>query len=93
MPEYHYRFICTKCGEKLAWEGDDHSDDFYIEPCQTCLQEAAQQSVQADGADTWRKDNDLISDDYQSISAWCPNGCGKTMQVVRPGKFQCSECG
>ena len=50
MPEYHYRFICTKCGEKLAWEGSDYDDDFYIEPCQTCLQEAAQQSVQADGA-------------------------------------------
>lgn len=41
----------------------------------------------------WRKDDDLITDDYQSISAWCPNGCGKTMQVVRPGKFQCSVCG
>ena len=46
MPEYHYRFFCTTCGEKLVWEGDDHSDDFYIEPCQTCLQSAAQQSVQ-----------------------------------------------
>ncbi len=47
----------------------------------------------ADGVETWREDDDLISDDYQSTSAWCPNGCGKTMQVVRPGKFQCAVCG
>jgi len=46
-----------------------------------------------DAANTWCKDNDTITDDFGStISAWCPNGCGKTMQVVRPGKFQCSEC-
>ena len=42
MPEYHYRFLCTKCGEEIEWEGSDYSDDFYIEPCKTCLQEAAQ---------------------------------------------------
>lgn len=50
-------------------------------------------AIAGGGAETWRKDDDLISDDYQSISAWCPNGCGKTMQVVRPGKFQCAGCG
>jgi hypothetical protein len=49
MPEYHYRFFCKTCGEKLVWEGGDR-DNFYIEPCQTCLKEAAQPSVQSDGA-------------------------------------------
>jgi len=40
------------------------------------------------------KDEDVISDGFGSAwSAYCPM-CGKrTMQVVRPGKAQCSKCG
>lgn len=36
---------------------------------------------------------DTITDGYMLTSVVCPE-CGKaTMQVVRPGKVQCSECG
>jgi hypothetical protein len=35
-----------------------------------------------------------ITDGFGSaISPFCPNGCGRTMQVVRPGQFQCYKCG
>ena len=38
--------------------------------------------------------SNCISDGFgSSISAWCPMCGGKTMQVVRPGKFQCTKCG
>lgn len=42
----------------------------------------------------WQKDDDVISDDCgNTISAWCLSCHRKTMQVVRPGKFQCRHCG
>ena len=38
-------------------------------------------------------DKNTISDGYVKWSIWCPVcGC-KTMQVVRPGKVQCINCG
>ena len=38
-------------------------------------------------------DDDMIDDDFgNSTSAWCQNCGKKTMVVVRPGKFQCTEC-
>ena len=47
----------------------------------------------ADGANG-SQDNDRIDDGFgQAVSAWCPNGCGKTMGVDRPGMFSCSVCG
>lgn len=37
---------------------------------------------------------DIIEDGFGSaISAYCPSCGRKTMQTVRPGKFQCSHCG
>ena len=37
--------------------------------------------------------DNTITDDYQTWSKTCPM-CGQdTMQVVRPGKVQCSNCG
>jgi len=39
-------------------------------------------------------DNDLIEDGFGSKwSAWCSECKQKTMQVVRPGKAQCTNCG
>jgi hypothetical protein len=39
-------------------------------------------------------DNDTIEDGFGSIwSAWCPTCGRKSMEVVRPGKCQCSYCG
>ena len=39
------------------------------------------------------KPTETITDDYQTWSKTCPM-CGQdTMQVVRPGKVQCSNCG
>ena len=40
-----------------------------------------------------RRKGDFVGDGYAYISAWCPECGNKTMQVVRPGKFQCSKCG
>lgn len=38
--------------------------------------------------------NDIIDDGFGNIcSAWCPTCKRKSMQVVRPGKFQCGYCG
>ena len=38
-------------------------------------------------------DIDIIYDGFgSSTSIVCPNCSGRTMQVVRPGDFQCSEC-
>jgi hypothetical protein len=42
---------------------------------------------------SWLPDNDIVTDDYSAISAWCPDCKQKTMQVVRPGSYQCSNCG
>lgn len=40
------------------------------------------------------QDGDVVDDGFgQSVSAWCPNGCGKTVVVERPGTFICSVCG
>ena len=35
---------------------------------------------------------EIISDGYQTWSAKCPNCNQLTMEVVRPGKVQCSNC-
>ena len=36
----------------------------------------------------------FISDGFDSVwSIWCPMCYNKSMQVVRPGKVQCEECG
>jgi len=41
-----------------------------------------------------RPDADLVEDGFGSaVSIVCPMCGNRTMQVVRPGKFQCSECG
>lgn len=43
----------------------------------------------------WWEENrlDMIEDGFgNSISAYCPQCGGRTMQIVRPGKFQCWEC-
>jgi len=34
---------------------------------------------------------DMITDGYSWYAAKCPK-CGGQMQIVRPGKVQCSEC-
>jgi len=47
------------------------------------------------GCDCWWVPvaTDTIEDGFGSVwSATCPNCGGKTMQVVRPGKVQCSQC-
>jgi len=36
---------------------------------------------------------ETITDDYQTWSKTCPMCDQDTMQVVRPGKVQCSNCG
>ena len=39
-------------------------------------------------------DNDTIGDGFGSEwSAWCPMCGEKSMEVVRPGKAQCGNCG
>ena len=39
-------------------------------------------------------DNDIIEDGFGSAwSAWCPECGKKEMVVVRPGKYQCNNCG
>lgn len=41
-----------------------------------------------------KKLEDWVEDDFGSaVSAYCPECKEPTMQVVRPGKFQCSNCG
>lgn len=35
---------------------------------------------------------EVISDGYQTWSVKCPNCGQRTMEVVRPGKVQCSNC-
>ena len=38
--------------------------------------------------------DDVLEDGYGSCwSAICPECGGRTMQIVRPGKVQCSKCG
>jgi uncharacterized Zn finger protein (UPF0148 family) len=38
------------------------------------------------------KDIDTVTDGYAFWSSWCPQ-CGyKTIEIVRPGKVQCSNC-
>lgn len=37
-------------------------------------------------------DGTTITDDYSSVSAWCPECHQKTMYVNRPGDFRCSNC-
>ena len=38
--------------------------------------------------------DNIIDDGFgNTCSAWCPTCKRKSMQVVRPGKFQCSYCG
>ena len=40
------------------------------------------------------KKNDVIEDGFGNTwSAYCPECNKKTMQVVRPGKVQCTKCG
>ena len=40
------------------------------------------------------EEEDAIYDGFgSSVSVVCPMCGDRTMQVVRPGKFQCSECG
>jgi len=77
--------VCKKKGIAVLCVDGSEGEYGEIFICQSCTASAFQKS--------WRKSDDLIDDGYQEISAWCPNGCGKTMQVVRPGSFQCSECG
>jgi len=37
---------------------------------------------------------DMVEDGFGSaVCAWCPKCGQKTMEVVRPGKFQCTNCG
>ena len=38
-------------------------------------------------------DEDTITDGYAEWSAWCCMCGNKTMQIVRPGKVQCANCG
>jgi len=46
-----------------------------------------------DGTTAVLRDTDYITDGYQTWPKRCAM-CGQdTMQVVRPGKVQCSECG
>ena len=41
-----------------------------------------------------KRDDDTISDGFGSAwSAWCPSCGEKTMEIVRPGKVQCGNCG
>ena len=36
---------------------------------------------------------EIIDDGFgSSVSRWCPKCHGRTMQVVRPGSFQCPDC-
>jgi len=42
--------------------------------------------------DKFPPDGDTVTDDFSSISAWCPDCKQKTMEVVRPGSYQCSNC-
>jgi len=36
----------------------------------------------------------IVDDGFGNwTSAFCEHGCGQTVQVVRPGTFQCSVCG
>lgn len=38
--------------------------------------------------------SDTIEDGYGGAwSAWCPECGRKTMQIMRPGKVQCANCG
>lgn len=40
------------------------------------------------------KNGDILKDGHGSqVSIVCPQCGGRTMQIVRPGKIQCSECG
>ena len=44
--------------------------------------------------ETVEQATDTISDSFGSTwSAYCPECGKKTMQVVRPGKVQCANCG
>jgi len=48
----------------------------------------------ADLANAPRQNGDVVEDGFGSaVSVFCPKCGGKTMQVVRPGKFQCGVCG
>jgi hypothetical protein len=38
-------------------------------------------------------DEDTITDGYAEWSAWCCMCGNKTMQIVRPGKVHCTNCG
>ena len=41
-----------------------------------------------------KNDKDVIEDGFGNAwSAYCPECGQRTMQVIRPGKCQCSECG
>lgn len=49
--------------------------------------------IEGGDAELLNKD-DIIEDGFGSAwSAWCPECKQRTMQVMRPGKVQCANCG
>lgn len=40
----------------------------------------------------WMSEGEYITDGWAKVSAYCSRCGQKTMQVVRPGNFQCASC-
>ena len=68
--------------KSLYWESGEHID-FAIESLKEIESKEFREPIE-----------DTINDGFGNVwSAWCHNCKQKTMEIVRPGKVQCSECG
>lgn len=82
--------------ERLA---DDLGDDNYARQLSEDAETVLREVMDGDLAELTKIGQemggyDVISDGFGGCwSAWCPECKKKSMQIVRPGKVQCDECG
>jgi hypothetical protein len=68
--------VCPTCGLELSKDGI----------CPRCFGQYPPH------APWWMSEGEYITDGWAKVSAYCSRCGQKTMQVVRPGNFQCAAC-